>query len=83
MVDRTKNLFKQPAPVPQRNAKADQITETVQRILAEEAKASTAKTTRLRTLRLERDAQLAAEKAAQPVVVKKTRKKKVEAEEAA
>lgn len=74
--NRKNNVFKQPDPTPTRATKADQITETVRAIIADEAKRSTAKTTRLRELRLERDAQLAAEKAAQPAVVKKTRKKK-------
>ena len=79
-IDAKTGFFKQTSPAG-RASKADQITETVRGILADEAKARTEKTERLRALRLEKEAAEAAAKEAAPEKPKrKSAAKKDEAE---
>ena len=61
-IDSKTGFFKQTSPAG-RASKADQITETVRGIIADETKARTEKTERLKALRLEKEAAEAAARA--------------------
>lgn len=79
-IDEKTGFFKTTSPAG-RASKADQITETVRGIIADENKTRSAKTERLKALRLEKEAAEAAAKEAAPEKPKrKSAKAKAEPE---